>query len=203
MIRLYLAMLCLLATLPGVALAQDAATRQPALDDLLCANAPEGTVEPLPDLVADWAMILCTSDGQALAPPEGDTQTLWLHQDTASPFLLYAAPKGALAEAPVGIGMYDLRFDRFAAAPIPEARRAQALDIWKQAFGREEVPADLGAIVQLDAASRFAGQVYSLFFFLREDEPRWLMACTGGCALAVPLDVLSGAELDSRLEAAR
>ena len=36
--------------------------------DMLCGNAPRDTVQPVPALLADWVVVLCTPSGQALAP---------------------------------------------------------------------------------------------------------------------------------------
>tara|TARA_R110002110_G_scaffold376568_2_gene586742 strand:- start:250258 stop:250833 length:576 start_codon:yes stop_codon:yes gene_type:complete len=168
--------------------------------DILCENAPSGTVAEIPLPVAKWIILLCTERGQTLTARVGDEVEMWLERGTAVPFQLAAAPDGIL-EKSSSLTKYDLRFDRFAARLAVDVHRDFLLDLWRNAYETTDIPPDLGDVFQLDTVSIYGGDVTNMFIYLRGDAPRWIIVCRDQCRSGVALDVLRGAELKARVDA--
>ena len=166
--------------------------------DILCENAPPGTVAEIPPPVAEWIILLCTRRGQTLAARFGDEVEMWLERGTAIPFQLAAAPANLL-EGSSTLTKYDLRFDRFAARLATDVHRDFLLDLWRNAYETDEIPSDLGDVFQLDTVSVYRGDVANMFIYLRGDAPRWIVVCRDQCRSGIALDVLRGAELEARV----
>lgn len=166
--------------------------------DILCDNAPPGTVAEIPPPVAKWVILLCTRQGQTLAARVGDELEMWLERGTAVPFQLAAAPAGIL-EGSTSLTKYDLRFDSFAARLAVGVQRDFLLDLWRNAYETTDIPSDLGDVFQLDTVSIYRGDVTNMFIYLRGDAPRWIIVCRDQCRSGVALDVLRGAELAARV----
>lgn len=192
--------------LTGLLYAAAPATAQPAGSapnsapghNILCEGAAADAVEPLPEAVSAWTIVLCTPRGQMLAARVENEVILWMLHGTAVPFMLPAVPPQFVMRNPQ-FPVDQLRFAAFAARPMEGEHRRLSLELWKRAFETPAVPDDLGAIVQLDARSVYEGTVYSLFFYLRDGTPRWLLICADRCNRSISIDVLQGAELDARV----
>lgn len=176
----------------------EAKAQGPADPDILCQNAPPGTVEEIPPPLDRWIIVLCTPDGQALLPRLRDEVEMWLEHDTAIPFKILAAPPGVL-QGSGSLTRYDLRFSNFSGRLATGGQRALLLELWQQAFGAAGIPDDLGEVFQLDAVSVHAGELTNLFVYLRGDAPRWIVYCRDRCRVGVALDVLRGPELEARV----
>lgn len=170
----------------------------PADPDILCDNAPPGTVEEIPPPLDRWIIVLCAPDGQALMPRPRDEVEMWLERDTARPFKIAAAP-AALLHGTGSFIKYDLRFSNFSGRLATAGQRTLLLEFWQQAFGQAELPADMGDVYQLDAVSVYGSEPINLFVYLRGDSPRWMVYCRDRCRIGVPLDVLRGAALEARV----
>lgn len=182
-----------------LSLAPLAASAQTDTDpDILCENAPPGTVAEIPPPVAKWIILLCTERGQSLTARVGDEVEMWLERGTAIPFQLAAAPAGIL-EGSSALTKYDLRFDRFAARLATDVQRDFLLDLWRNAYEEEDIPPGLGDVFQLDTVSVYRGDVANMFIYLRGDAPRWIVVCRDQCRSGIALDVLRGAELEARV----
>lgn len=166
--------------------------------DILCNNAPPGTVAEIPPPVAKWIILLCTERGQTLTARVGDEVEMWLERGTAVPFQLAAAPGGVLKGSRT-LTKYDLRFDSFAARLATDVHRDFLLDLWRNAYEMDDIPADLGDVFQLDTVSVYRGDTANMFIYLRGDAPRWIVVCRDRCRSGVALDVLRGAELEARV----
>ena len=177
----------------------EAKAQGPADPDILCQNAPPGTVEEIPPPLDRWIIVLCTPDGQVLLPRLRDVVEMWLEHDTASPFKIAAAPPEALQGAG-SVTKYDLRFSNISGRLATGGQRGLLLELWMQAFGQAGIPDDMGDVYQLDAVSVYGGELTNLFVYLRGDAPRWMVFCRERCRIGVPLDVLRGVELEARLQ---
>lgn len=166
--------------------------------DILCDNAPPGTVAEIPPPVARWVILLCTQRGQTLTARVGDEVVMWLERGTAIPFQLAAAPASVL-EGSAALTKYDLRFEDLSARLALGPHRDLLLDIWQKAFEMSEIPPNLGDVFQLDTVSIYRGDVANMFIYLRDDAPRWIIVCRDRCRSGVALDVLRGAELEARV----
>lgn len=166
-----------------------------AKKDMLCANAPPGSVVKLPEMVAHWVVVLCTPSGHALAPEIGDKATIWVAQTNSQPFMLSAAPSNW--KRPDSLSKYDMRFTDFSAAERKGDALQQTLKMWDVAFGHIARP-DIERVIQLDARSVWQGTVYSLFFYVADGRPRWIIACVNQCNSAVPIKVVDLPGADAR-----
>lgn len=192
---------CLVVALLAIspAVAQRASSPDGAqTPNILCEGAAAEAVEPLPEMVRDWVIVLCTPAGQTLAAHVEDKVILWLLHDTARNFMLPAVPREFVAKNP-RFPDDQLRFVAFSARQMTGENCRLSLELWKRAFDTATVPETMGDIVQLDAQSVYEGIVYSLFFYLRDGTPRWLLACIDRCNRSVSIDVPQGAELEARI----
>jgi hypothetical protein len=155
-------------------------------EDMLCGNAPKGSVEPLPELVTDYVVVLCTPTGQALAPAVKDKVVLWVTTKTGAAWMLEAVPRDF--KRPASLSKYDLRFTRFAAVERTGEGLQRTLKMWDLAFAPTPRP-PIDRVVQLDARSAWGGTIFSLFFYVSQSKPRWLVACTDQCKGSISLRV--------------
>jgi hypothetical protein len=154
--------------------------------DMLCANAPKGTVEVLPPIVANWAVVICTPTGQALGPVVKDTPVLWVIAKTGAPWILEAVPREF--NRPASLSKYDLRFTDFAAVERKGQGVEQSLKMWDLAFAPTPRPR-IDRVVQLDARSVWGGAIFNLFFYISQGKPAWLIACANQCKQSIALRV--------------
>jgi len=177
-----------------------ASAQAPADPDILCENAPAGTVEDIPPPLDQWIIVLCTPEGQVLLPRLRDEVEMWLERKTGSVFKIDAAPPGVLQGAS-SFTKYDLRFENFSGRLASGSHRELLLELWTRAFDQPVVPKDMDSVFQLDATSVYEGETINLFVYLRGDAPRWMVFCREQCRIGVALDVLRGAELEARVRA--
>lgn len=163
-----------------------AAEGNSAAQDMMCGNAPQGSVVALPESVRDWVIVLCTPAGQALGPVEQDRMTLWIAANE-KPFLLYAFP--TTWNKPESISKYELRFVQFFAVERSGEALEKTLKMWDLGFGAGQRP-KIDKVVQLDAQSAYQGTLYNLFFYISEGRPKWLIACINQCASSAPIRII-------------
>lgn len=175
--------------------AQGQATSEP---DIECADAPAGSVEPVPSPLDRWIIVLCTPDGQVLAPRVRDKVELWLHHDTTETFLLPAGPRG-LARRSGAITANEIRFTDFSGRLANGLHRTFLLELWQGAYGQKTLPTSIVDVYQLDVTSVVGETRFNLFVYVRADGPRWIIVCRQQCRQALAIDVLRGAELDARV----
>lgn len=194
--RSFLACLVILIWVAG----PGASAQQSADPDILCENAPAGTVEDIPPPLDQWIIVLCTPEGQVLLPRLRDEVEMWLERKTGSVFKVNAAPPGVLAGSST-FTKYDLRFENFSTRLASGPHRQLLLELWMRAFDQSEVPENLNSVYQLDATTIYGGEAINLFVYLRGDAPRWMVFCRDQCRIGAALDVLRGAELEARVQA--
>jgi hypothetical protein len=153
-------------------------------EDILCNYAPKGNVEPLPGMVKDWVTVICLPSGQALAP-EMASRGIWVARN-GSTFVLDAAPRQW--KRPGNLSKYDMRFTAFAAGERSGEALAKTLKMWDLAFAPEARP-KIDRVVQLDAKSVWESTIYSLFFYVTESRPKWLIICKGPCNQAAAIKI--------------
>src|SRR5262249_36441441 len=151
-----------LFALAGIVEAQAAET-DATKQDILCTNAPKGSVVALPSIVKDWVTVICLPSGQALAP-EMASRGIWVARN-GSPFVLDAAPRRW--KRPDNMSKYDMRFTAFAAGERTGEALSKTLKMWDLAFAPEPQP-KIDRVVQLDARSVWESTIYSLFFYITE-----------------------------------
>jgi len=170
----------------------DAQTTLPPIDDMLCEKAPPGSVERLPEPFSQWAIVLCTPSGQALGPlidkdgADGKL-TFWLARPGERPFLLQAWP--ASRPVPQKLTAYDLRFAKFSGGERTGEALEKTLKMWDIGFGETPRP-KIDRVFQLDAQSVWNGTIFSLFFYVVDDRPRWMIVCLNACKWSVQIDVV-------------
>lgn len=182
---------------------QDAPAAAPMEDDpedFLCTRAPSGKVEAVPAPFDQWAVLVCTQAGQALVPVMDHA---WVVHGATEPISILAMPPGAQAPTP-GPGFdarYDVRFEALVGVEAKDGRRRFADELMAEAAKQttSALP-DYDAAWQLDAQSNIEEARYNLFFFVKDGEPRHIIACLRHCAEALRLDVLSGAAAAKVLE---
>jgi hypothetical protein len=164
------------------------AAAQPATPatDILCAQAPKGSVLPIPKLVADWVTVICMPTGQALAPEIKKYSSIWISTNNGQPFLLTAAPPGWTK--PDKLSAYDVRFADLSATEFTGDDKAHALDGWSEAFKTSPRPA-FDRVVRLYARSVVNGQEYNLIFYTIGDQPKSLLICRDQCKTWATLEV--------------
>ena len=167
----------------------DAQSAPSPIDDMLCEKAPPNSVEHLPEAFSKWVTVLCTPTGQALGPfvEQGGKPTLWLARPGEKPFLLQAWP--ASRPVPPNLTAYDLRFAKFSGGERTGEALEKTLKMWDMGF--EETPRPkIDRVFQLDAQSVWNGTIFSLFFYIVDDRPRWLIVCLQACKWSVQIDVV-------------
>lgn len=164
-----------------------AAVAQTDADEIQCGKAPPGSVAPLPELVRDWVIVLCTPTGQALAPRAGRNAVIWVTRPAGTAFMLDAMPRQAFPAA--GLSKYDVRFTRFAAMERQGEARDKTLLMWDMAFAGQARP-QIDRVVQMDAQSLVNGQIYNLFFYVADQKPRWLIVCVNQCQRSVSIEIV-------------
>jgi hypothetical protein len=166
--------------------------------DILCDDAPPGSVETVPPPLDAWIVVLCTPDGQALAPRVRGTVEVWLHRDTAETFLLPAGRRGFVGETP-SVTKHDVRFSDFSGRLATGPHRELLLELWQHAWRDAAPPAALHEVYQLDVRSVFGPTDFNIFVYTRTDGPRWMIVCREQCRQALAIDVLHGDELEARI----
>jgi hypothetical protein len=162
-------------------------------DDFLCSRAPAGKAVPIPPPFDRWLVLVCTRDGQALVPVEGEA---WVVRGSADIVSLFALPPGTEAP-PRGAGFdarYDLRFLAISGGEAKDDRRERALSLLRLATRQSEQMPDIRDVWQLDAISNAGDTRYNIFFYRTGERPVRIIACLDGCMKALHLDVLSGLE---------
>jgi len=161
---------------------------------MLCDDAAPGVVEPLPPLVKNWVVVLCTPSGQALGPFVDKEVVLWLNKSNGRPFIAQAYPLNA--PLPGNLTSDDIRFRTFLAREMEGKTKEMALKLWENAFEQAK-DQSIERVVQLDAISVYNNITFNFFFYLRKNEPRWILVCLNRCKISVSLDILTGEELKS------
>ncbi|MCF8469307.1 MAG: hypothetical protein K9G30_00830 [Parvibaculum sp.] len=179
----------------NAAAAQPRATDAP--EDFLCARAPAGKATPVPAPFGKWLVRVCSPQGQALIPVEGEA---WVAHGSADPLSILAMPPDTVPLPQTGNfdPRYDIRFVDFEGGKTEGGRRRQAVNFLEIASGQDEVPAH-DEVWQLDATTNTAGARYNIFFYIEGSEvdggrPHHVIACLDQCRRALYLDVLSGEE---------
>lgn len=166
-------------------------------DDFFCTRAPAGKAMPVPAPFDKWLVRVCSPQGQALIPVEGEA---WVAHGSADPLSILATPPDTVPMPQTGNfdPRYDIRFVGFEGGKTEGGRLKQAVDFLEIASGQEPVPAH-DEVWQLDAATNIAGEHYNIFFYIEGIEadggrPHHVIACLDQCRRALFLDVLSGVE---------
>jgi hypothetical protein len=184
--------LALLMGLPRVGVAQtpDAAAKA----DILCANAPKGTVQAVPPLLSDWVTVICTPTGQELVPEIKKKPLLWVNTRTKQPFALLAFPPSFSQQHPA-FPKDDLRFTRLTAYEQTGDAFGKTLQLWDGAFAPTQRP-KIQRTVELDVISVYEGTGTRMFFYFVDDVPRWIVACQprnpDSCATVRTIDLNPG-----------
>lgn len=172
---------------------QTARTAEDDPEDFLCLRAPAGKAVRVPPPFDEWLVLVCTRDGQALVPVEGEA---WVVRGSADIVSLFALPPGA--EAPrreAGFdARYDIRFEEISGGEASGEREDRAISLLRLATNQNEALPDIKDIWQLDAASNVGGARYNIFFYRTGERPSRLIVCLDRCMKALHVDVLSGAE---------
>lgn len=153
--------------------------------NVLCNEAPQGAVLPVPALVSDWVAIICVNSGQAVVPEVKKYNQIWTTANGA-PFILTASPAGW--KKPESISSYEIRFSALTAVERTGVEREKTLKMWDLGFGGAPRPA-IDRVVQLDAQSVVNGTLYNIFFYTMGDRPRWVIICRNACQSSIPLTV--------------
>ena len=162
-------------------------------DDFRCTRAPDGKVAPVPAPFDQWLVLVCTQDGQALVPVEGEA---WVARGSADIVSLFALPPGVTAPArrkdfdP----RYDIRFVEIGGGEAAGERRERAISLLELATTQSETLPGIRDVWQLDAVSSIDEARYNSFFYRDGERPTRIIACLDRCMRALHLDVLSGAE---------
>lgn len=179
------------AAKPAETEAEQAADNDP--EDFLCSRAPAGKVVPVPSPFDQWLVLVCTQDGQALVPVEGEA---WVVRGSADIVSLFALPPGA--EAPRrGAGFdarYDIRFETISGGEAAGDRKDRAISLLRLATNQNEPLPEIRDIWQLDAASNMNDTRYNIFFYRTGERPTRIIVCLERCMKALHLEVLTGAE---------
>lgn len=162
-------------------------------EDFLCTRAPDGKVMQVPAPFDRWLVLVCTQDGQALVPVEGEA---WVARGSADIVSLFALPPGVQAPArrkdfdP----RYDIRFVEIGGGEAAGERRERAISLLELATSQNETLPGIRDVWQLDAVSNIDEARYNIFFYREGERPTRIIACLDRCMRALHLDVLSGAE---------
>jgi hypothetical protein len=162
-------------------------------EDFLCSRAPVGKVVPIPPPFDQWLVLVCTQDGQALVPVDGEA---WVVRGSADIVSLFALPPGAQAPRR-GAGFdarYDIRFEAISGGEATGERKERAISLLRLASNQNEALPDFNDIWQLDASSNVGDARYNIFFYRPGERPTRLIVCLDRCMKALHVDVLSGAE---------
>lgn len=157
-------------------------------DDLMCLNAPEGTVAKVPSPFNQWLVLVCSPIGQALVPVKGSR---WVVTGSPDPVSILAQPPGT--SAPPASDNFDprygLRFNQLIGTEARDERLTRALAMLKLANGASAMP-KIDDVWQLDAVSNIVSTRYNIFFYLAGNAPRRIIACLDQCKQALLLDVV-------------
>ncbi|MCE9649732.1 MAG: hypothetical protein K8R18_08930 [Parvibaculum sp.] len=186
----------------AAAFAAHAGEALPPPADLLCANAPAGTVEEVPPPFNLWLVVVCAPQSQALVPVEG---TIWFAHGTVEPVSILALPPAA-TPVPPSEGYnpsYSVRFKALYAAEAKGAKRARAMKLLEAAMSKD-VPRKMPKIehvFQLDAVSIIYDMRYNIYFYVAGNRPRAAIACIDECSQVLFFDILTVDEAKARLSA--
>lgn len=177
---------------------QTARTAEDDPEDFLCLRAPAGKAAPVPPPFDEWLVLVCTRDGQALVPVEGEA---WVVRGSADIVSLFALPPGA--EAPrqdAGFdARYDIRFETISGGEATGERKDRAISLLRLATNQNEALPDFRDIWQLDATSNVGDARYNIFFYRTGERPGRIIVCLDRCMKALHVEVLSGAEAKEAL----
>ena len=172
-----------------------------SVEDLACAHAQPGTVPAMPAPFDMWVVLVCAAEGQALVPVEG---MVWVAHGTSEPVSILALPPGATPVSPSEDfdPRYGVRFKLLVAAEAKGGKFKRVGALLKSALGDEPLPR-FDRIFQLDAVSIIYDVRYNVYFYVDGRRARAAIACIDGCKQALVMDVLTTAEMKSRVAAAR
>ncbi|MBI1261933.1 MAG: hypothetical protein GC184_09425 [Rhizobiales bacterium] len=164
-------------------------------DDLMCLNAPEGTIAPVPSPFNQWLVLVCSPIGQALVPIKGSR---WVVDGSQDPVSILAQPPGT--NTPPASDDFDprygLRFNRLMGTEAQDERLTRALAMLKLASGNQPLPR-IDDVWQLDAISNIVDTRYNIFFYLQDKTPRRIIACLDQCKQALLLKVVPSEPLNN------
>lgn len=158
--------------------------------DILCSDAPEGTVLPVPEPFDRWVTLLCAPDGQALAAELGEDGTIWVVHGAPEIFMVKAVPQGVADRESFAAthGRHQIRFVALSGMEHEGAVRKQLLGFYLGAFPDADINA-IDAVFQLDAQSVYNMIVTHMFFFVANGQPQHVLVCTQSCTSMLPVDV--------------
>jgi hypothetical protein len=189
---------CLFVLLVGCGFGQALAAPLPAdtpadSDDLLCAHAPKGFVQPLPAPFSYWMVLVCGPQSQALVPVEG---MIWFAPGTTNPVSILALPPGVppVRKSKDYNPSYAVRFKSFFAAEVEGEKRKRIMKLLNEAEARKATDEKFSAIdriFQLDAVSSIYDMRYNIYFYLSNKLPRAAIVCIDDCKQRLFFDVLN------------
>lgn len=166
-------------------------------DDLLCANAPSGTVETVPAPFDRWLVLVCAPQSQALVPIEG---TIWFAHGGQEPVSILALPPGAtpMWKTDQYDPRYGVRFKALFGTEAKDAKRLRALKLLEAALAGGTAP-KVDRVFQLDAVSIIYDMRYNIYFYVADNRPRAALVCIDECKQALLIDILTVSEAAARM----
>jgi len=160
--------------------------------DLLCAHAPQGTVQPVPPPFNYWIVLVCGPQSQALVPIEG---MKWLAHGTDEPVSILALPPGAssVPSADNYVPGYRVRFKSLFAAEVTGDKYKRIMTMLHEHLARDASPPSLPRIdhiFQLDAVSIIYDVRYNIYFYIHGLQPIVGIACVDECKQTMFFDIL-------------
>lgn len=180
----------------GLLAASHSASATPAVDNLMCADAPADFVKPIPAPLRFWVVVVCGPQSQALVPVEG---MVWKAPGSDNLISILALPPGSspLPKTADYDPSYAVRFKSFFAAEAKNGKLDRAISMLStmQASGQVSLtPEQIGQIknvFQLDAVSNIYEVRYNVYFYLIDDIPRAAVVCLDGCRQVLAFDILA------------
>lgn len=197
-----------LSVMLGLMAASHSASATPAVDTLMCDDAPAGFVKPVPAPFRFWMVVVCGPQSQALVPIEG---MMWMTPHSDEPISILALPPGStsLPKTPDYDPSYAVRFKSFFAAESKGEKFERAMSLLttmrsnNQISMSAEQAESIGRVFQLDAISNIYDVRYNIYFYIIGEVPKAAIVCLDACHQVLAFDILSIQEAAMRGAARR
>jgi hypothetical protein len=140
-----------------------------------CEGAPSQSVQTIKPPAAPYALIFCSPSGHAIAAVDG---YIWFPINRpGQPFIFQAAKSGSSS------GQHDAYFTNEGSLALEGEQKRKAVKMLEVGY---KISQDFREVVQLDAQSNM-GTLYSLFFYISEGRPQYVLGCVDRCNTSVLL----------------
>jgi hypothetical protein len=150
-------------------IAEQLPVRASSYSAINCEGAPNQAVQSIKPPAAPYALVFCSDNGHAIAAVDG---YIWFPINRpGQPFLFQASTSKS---APGKHGAY---FISEASRNLEGEQKEKTIKMLEVGYKIKE---NFSQVIQLDAQSN-AGTTYSIFFYIAEGRPKYVLGCIDRC----------------------